>query len=164
MCCSSWRVYPRSLEAFIDLAWFGSWHYLQTLIRCYFSPRHTTGQRYIYTGSHNGIIYVYDLVWFPVDSCMVFLPVRFQKPRPKSASYVRVQMHLYQSCGRLQFNYPMLKLLHAECYKRGSKRDTFAHNLGWFLRNTCIIDDNIILEATWPHEVRMLWFRNTSPM
>jgi WD repeat-containing protein 23 len=32
----------------------------ETLIRCYFSPLHSTGQRYIYTGSRDGIIYIYD--------------------------------------------------------------------------------------------------------
>ena len=35
---------------------------LETLIRCYFSPLHTTGQRYIYTGSHDGRIYIYDTI------------------------------------------------------------------------------------------------------
>eukprot|EP00899_Mesostigma_viride_P015416 jgi/Mesvir1/23876/Mv10669-RA.1 len=35
---------------------------LQTLIRCYFSPEATTGQKYIYTGSHSGEVYIYDLV------------------------------------------------------------------------------------------------------
>ncbi|GMH42992.1 hypothetical protein BSKO_10914 [Bryopsis sp. KO-2023] len=35
---------------------------LQTLIRAYFSPMHTTGQRYIYTGSHRGKVHVFDLI------------------------------------------------------------------------------------------------------
>ncbi len=35
---------------------------VQTLIRCYFSPRETTGQRYIYTGSYDNKIYVYDVL------------------------------------------------------------------------------------------------------
>lgn len=34
----------------------------QTLIRCQFSPLETTGQRYIYTGSSDGRIFIYDLV------------------------------------------------------------------------------------------------------
>ncbi|KAL6061282.1 DDB1- and CUL4-associated factor 11 [Balamuthia mandrillaris] len=34
----------------------------QTLIRCYFSPEHSTGQRYIYTGSYDGSVYVYDVI------------------------------------------------------------------------------------------------------
>jgi len=34
----------------------------QTLIRCYFSPEVTTGQRYIYTGSYDGNIYIYDVL------------------------------------------------------------------------------------------------------
>ncbi|XP_028550418.1 LEC14B homolog isoform X1 [Dendrobium catenatum] len=35
---------------------------LRTLIRCYFSPSHSTGQRYIYTGSHDNCVYIYDVV------------------------------------------------------------------------------------------------------
>ncbi|XP_020590940.1 LEC14B homolog isoform X2 [Phalaenopsis equestris] len=35
---------------------------LRTLIRCYFSPSHSTGQRYIYTGSHDNSVYIYDVV------------------------------------------------------------------------------------------------------
>ncbi|KAF5462574.1 hypothetical protein F2P56_018565 [Juglans regia] len=35
---------------------------LRTLIRCYFSPEYSTGQKYIYTGSHNSCVYIYDLV------------------------------------------------------------------------------------------------------
>jgi len=34
----------------------------QTLIRCKFSPELTTGQRYIYTGSYAGTVYVYDMI------------------------------------------------------------------------------------------------------
>ncbi|PNH08963.1 LEC14B protein [Tetrabaena socialis] len=33
-----------------------------TLIRAYFSPAHTTGQRFIYTGSVEGGVHVYDVV------------------------------------------------------------------------------------------------------
>lgn len=35
---------------------------LRTLIRCYFSPAHSTGQKYIYTGSHDSCVYIYDVV------------------------------------------------------------------------------------------------------
>ncbi|KAF5732729.1 LEC14B protein isoform X2 [Tripterygium wilfordii] len=35
---------------------------LRTLIRCYFSPAYSTGQKYIYTGSHDSSVYIYDLV------------------------------------------------------------------------------------------------------
>ncbi|KAK1412537.1 hypothetical protein QVD17_33878 [Tagetes erecta] len=35
---------------------------LRTLIRCYFSPEYSTGQKYIYTGSHDYCVYIYDLV------------------------------------------------------------------------------------------------------
>ena len=42
---------------------------LKTLIRCYFSPLETTGQRYIYTGSKDGKLRVYDL--YTGDEAMV---------------------------------------------------------------------------------------------
>ncbi|KAG0367553.1 hypothetical protein BGZ54_003675 [Gamsiella multidivaricata] len=34
---------------------------LKTLIRCHFSPAHTTGQRYLYTGSSDGKVAIYRL-------------------------------------------------------------------------------------------------------
>jgi WD repeat-containing protein 23 len=33
-----------------------------TLIRAYFSPAHTTGQRYIYAGSADGVVHMWDVV------------------------------------------------------------------------------------------------------
>ncbi|KAL2634654.1 hypothetical protein R1flu_006133 [Riccia fluitans] len=35
---------------------------LKTLIRCYFSPAYSTGQKYIYTGSADGMVYIFDVV------------------------------------------------------------------------------------------------------
>ncbi|CAI9300542.1 unnamed protein product [Lactuca saligna] len=35
---------------------------LRTLIHCYFSPEYSTGQKYIYTESHDSCVYIYDLV------------------------------------------------------------------------------------------------------
>jgi len=34
----------------------------KTLMRCYFSPMETTGQKYIYTGSSDGSILIYDVL------------------------------------------------------------------------------------------------------
>jgi len=34
---------------------------MQTLIRCHFSPEATTGQRYIYSGSYDGRIHIWNL-------------------------------------------------------------------------------------------------------
>ncbi|KAF9576494.1 hypothetical protein EC968_007972 [Mortierella alpina] len=34
---------------------------LRTLIRCHFSPVHSTGQRYLYTGSADGMVHIYRL-------------------------------------------------------------------------------------------------------
>jgi DDB1- and CUL4-associated factor 11 len=35
---------------------------LQTLIRCHFSPLETTGQRYLYSGSGDGSVYIFDIL------------------------------------------------------------------------------------------------------
>ncbi|KAA8543185.1 hypothetical protein F0562_021320 [Nyssa sinensis] len=45
-----------------SLATYKGHSVLRTLIRCYFSPAYSTGQKYIYTGSHDSCIYIYDMV------------------------------------------------------------------------------------------------------
>lgn len=45
-----------------SLATFTGHSVSQTLIRCDFSPGHSTGHRYAITGSSNGRLYIYDLV------------------------------------------------------------------------------------------------------
>ncbi|VAH01529.1 unnamed protein product [Triticum turgidum subsp. durum] len=61
-----WMTYPseaRFLKHSYDqsLATFRGHSVLRTLIRCYFSPMHSTGQRYIYTGSSDQCVYIYDV-------------------------------------------------------------------------------------------------------
>lgn len=62
-----WMDYPpqaRTLKHPYDqsIATYKGHSVLRTLIRCYFSPEYGTGQKYIYTGSHDSCIYIYDLV------------------------------------------------------------------------------------------------------
>jgi len=46
-------------------------HYIvSTLIRCHFSPVHTTGQRYVYTGSGNGMMCIYDTISGQMVACL----------------------------------------------------------------------------------------------
>ncbi|XP_073104475.1 LEC14B homolog isoform X3 [Elaeis guineensis] len=45
-----------------SLATYRGHSVLRTLIRCYFSPAYSTGQKYIYTGSHDACVYIYDVV------------------------------------------------------------------------------------------------------
>jgi WD repeat-containing protein 23 len=45
-----------------SLATYRGHSVLRTLIRCYFSPVYSTGQRYIYTGSSDEYVYIYDVV------------------------------------------------------------------------------------------------------
>ncbi|CAL4963583.1 unnamed protein product [Urochloa decumbens] len=61
-----WMTYPseaRYLKHPYDqsLATFRGHSVLRTLIRCYFSPMHSTSQRYIYTGSSDQCVYIYDV-------------------------------------------------------------------------------------------------------
>ncbi|KAE8703531.1 LEC14B protein [Hibiscus syriacus] len=62
-----WMDYPpqaRDLKHPCDqsVATYKGHSVLRTLIRCYFSPEHSTGQKYIYTGSHDSRVYIYDVV------------------------------------------------------------------------------------------------------
>ncbi|XP_074590875.1 LEC14B homolog [Curcuma longa] len=62
-----WMEYPdeaRKLKHPFDqsVATYRGHSVLGTLIRCYFSPAHSTGQRYIYTGSFDNRVYIYDVV------------------------------------------------------------------------------------------------------
>jgi WD repeat-containing protein 23 len=52
--------YTKKLSADTSLLTFRGHKILGTLIRCYFSPLHTTNQRFIYTGSADGKVYIYD--------------------------------------------------------------------------------------------------------
>jgi len=42
-----------------------------TLIRCHFSPLHGTGQRFIYSGSYDGKVYIYDTVTGDNIACLI---------------------------------------------------------------------------------------------
>ncbi|KAK2995549.1 hypothetical protein RJ640_014946 [Escallonia rubra] len=62
-----WMKYPahaRNMRHPQDqsLATYKGHSVLRTLIRCYFSPTYSTGQKYIYTGSADSFVYIYDLV------------------------------------------------------------------------------------------------------
>ncbi|CAI9118678.1 OLC1v1020275C3 [Oldenlandia corymbosa var. corymbosa] len=62
-----WMPYPerarnRKNPDDISLTTYKGHTVLLTLIRCYFSPAHSTGQKYIYTGSADNSVYIYDLV------------------------------------------------------------------------------------------------------
>ena len=56
------RVKHRASPHDTSLMTYTGHQVVQTLIRCYFSPRETTGQRYIYTGSYDQKVYIYDLL------------------------------------------------------------------------------------------------------
>uniref|UniRef100_A0ACD5THF5 Uncharacterized protein n=2 Tax=Avena sativa TaxID=4498 RepID=A0ACD5THF5_AVESA len=45
-----------------SLATYRGHSVLRTLIRCYFSPTYSTGQKYIYTGSYDASVCIYDVV------------------------------------------------------------------------------------------------------
>ncbi|KAH7858031.1 hypothetical protein Vadar_019251 [Vaccinium darrowii] len=62
-----WMDYPvrarnRKHPNDLSLATYEGHAVLRTLIRCYFSPAYSTGQKYIYTGSSDSHVYIYDVV------------------------------------------------------------------------------------------------------
>ncbi|CAH9108979.1 unnamed protein product [Cuscuta europaea] len=62
-----WMEYPQHLRNKrhphdLSLSTYKGHSVLRTLIHCYFSPAHSTGQKYIYTGSTDSSVYIYDLV------------------------------------------------------------------------------------------------------
>ncbi|XWS76468.1 hypothetical protein CRYUN_Cryun01aG0178900 [Craigia yunnanensis] len=62
-----WMDYPPQARDFKhqydqSVATYKGHSVLRTLIRCYFSPEYSTGQKYIYTGSHDSCVYIYDVV------------------------------------------------------------------------------------------------------
>ena len=53
---------PHKSDLDYSVSTFTGFECLQTNIRSYFSPLETTGQRYIYTGSSDGWVYIYDIL------------------------------------------------------------------------------------------------------
>jgi len=53
---------PRFTWDYRSLATFTGHKVLQTLIRCRWSPAETTGQRYVFSGSQCGSLFVYDVL------------------------------------------------------------------------------------------------------
>uniref|UniRef100_R7WFJ4 Uncharacterized protein n=1 Tax=Aegilops tauschii TaxID=37682 RepID=R7WFJ4_AEGTA len=61
-----WMSFPSHARYYkhpndLSLATYRGHSVLRTLIRCYFSPMHSTGQRYIYTGSSDDSVHIYDV-------------------------------------------------------------------------------------------------------
>jgi DDB1- and CUL4-associated factor 11 len=54
------KDYYKKLAEDCSLMTFRGHQVLGTLIRCYFSPMETTGQRYVYSGGADGQVFVYD--------------------------------------------------------------------------------------------------------
>ncbi|CAN1284053.1 LEC14B homolog [Linum perenne] len=62
-----WMEYPERDKTMkhprdMSLATYVGHSVLRTLIRCYFSPEYSTGKKYIYTGSSDNCVHIYDLV------------------------------------------------------------------------------------------------------
>ncbi|KAL2530409.1 transducin family protein/WD-40 repeat family protein [Forsythia ovata] len=62
-----WMSYPGHVRNMrhphdLSVATYKGHTVLRTLIRCYFSPENSTAQKYIYTGSADSSVYIYDLV------------------------------------------------------------------------------------------------------
>lgn len=61
-----WMPYPLKKPSLhpddVSIRTFTGHKVLRTLIRCYFSPLHSTGQQYVYTGSADGVIHIYSIL------------------------------------------------------------------------------------------------------
>ncbi|CAL1397071.1 unnamed protein product [Linum trigynum] len=62
-----WMEYPPHAKTMkhprdLSLTTYSGHSVLRTLIRCYFSPEYSTGRKYIFTGSSDCCVYIYDLV------------------------------------------------------------------------------------------------------
>jgi len=62
-----WEFHPKNVNKLrstndYSIMTYSGHKVLQTLIRCYFSPSFTTGQKYIYSGSQDGIVYLWDVL------------------------------------------------------------------------------------------------------
>jgi len=56
------RRREREVEGDTSVMTYSGHKVLQTLVRCHFSPMYSTGQKYIYTGSAEGKVFIYDLL------------------------------------------------------------------------------------------------------
>lgn len=69
-----WQPVPRKsvrrskLDGDSSLMTYRDHSVLHTLVRCYFSPIHTTGQRYIYSGCSTGSVVIYDVLTGKITS------------------------------------------------------------------------------------------------
>ena len=59
---ASSQLHPSCRSSDLSLMTFTGHRVLETLIRAYWSPIETTGQRYIYSGSQNGVIHIWDVL------------------------------------------------------------------------------------------------------
>ncbi|XP_022854472.1 LEC14B protein-like [Olea europaea var. sylvestris] len=71
-----WMSYPGKVRDMrhpddISVATYKGHTVLRTLIRCHFSPGNSTAQKYIYTGSADSCVYIYDLVCIQITLCLV---------------------------------------------------------------------------------------------
>lgn len=60
--CPRFTQLPSDIRDDAVMSYAGAHETLKTLIRAHFSPMHTTGQRYIYCGSSDGLCVVYDVL------------------------------------------------------------------------------------------------------
>lgn len=69
---------------------------LRTLIRCHFSPVQSTGQRYLYTGSADGLVAIYRLDGTLVKKLDV--NAAFQKHTQRPVSYIARDVSWHPHC------------------------------------------------------------------
>lgn len=79
---SDWRPHPHDCS----LVTFRGHSVLKTLIRCHFSPLGSTNSRYVYSGSYDGSVYIWNLDATLRAKVNVFETTK--NSRPKNVSLV----------------------------------------------------------------------------
>ncbi|KAF9308558.1 hypothetical protein BG003_010938 [Podila horticola] len=86
------------LEGDCSVMTFQGHKVLRTLIRCHFSPVHSTGQRYLYTGSSDGQVAIYRLDGTLVKTLDVNAAFQKYSQSSRSGSYIARDVSWHPHC------------------------------------------------------------------
>jgi WD repeat-containing protein 23 len=95
--------YRRSAKNDCSVVTFRGHRVLKTLIRCHFSPPGSTNSRYVYSGSEDGKIYVYNMDATLADTIDVGQATMYSRPREPdtyASAYEMSGEMLWRTCVR----------------------------------------------------------------
>ncbi|CAG8043261.1 unnamed protein product [Penicillium salamii] len=94
-------------------------HVLKTLIRCHFSPPDSTNSRYVYSGSEDGKVYVYNMdatLAGTIDVGEATVNSRPRGPDTYATAYEMGGETMWRTCVRDASWHPNAPVLAGECY------------------------------------------------